>query len=186
MAKKVYCISAGHNPSGKIACGTSDLLDESTEARKITREVIKLLKKNGCKAYNCTTNIGTSQKDVLKKVVSYHNKHTDAVLNVSIHLNSGRGDRKGDGSIGGTESLVYSNTDIKKEVSQRFLKSMEKLGFRNRGIKIRQDLYFLKRTTGPAILFEICFVDDKDDYLLYKEVGYKKIAQAITNAILDK
>ena len=26
----VYNIHGGHNPSGKIACGASDLLDEST------------------------------------------------------------------------------------------------------------------------------------------------------------
>ena len=185
MAKKVYCCSAGHNPSGKIACGASDLLDESTEARKINKEVIRLLKKKGYKAYNCTTNKGTSQSDVLKKVVSYHNAHWDAALNISIHLNSGRGDRKGDGSIGGTEALVYSNTGIKKEVSQRYLKNMEKLGFKNRGIKIRQDLYFLNHTKGAAILFEICFVDDADDYKLYKRVGYKKIAEAIVDAILS-
>ena len=30
----VYNIHGGHNPSGKIACGASDLLDESREDRK--------------------------------------------------------------------------------------------------------------------------------------------------------
>ena len=44
---KKVTVHAGHNPSGKIACGASDLLDESTEARYITRKVIKLLKKKG-------------------------------------------------------------------------------------------------------------------------------------------
>lgn len=185
MVKKIYCISAGHNPAGKIACGASDLLDESTEARKITKEVIKLLRKKGYKVYNCTTNRGSSQSDVLKKVVSYHNKQ-DAVLNISIHLNSGRNDKTGDNKIAGTEALVYSNSGIKKEVSEHYLKEMEKLGFTNRGIKIRKDLYFLKKTTNPSILIEVCFVDDKDDYNLYQKVGYKRIAQAIVNAILYK
>lgn len=185
MAKKVYCCSAGHNPSGKIACGASDLLDESTEARRINKEVIRLLRKSGRKVYNCTTNIGKSQNDVLKKVVSYHNKHPEAVLNISIHLNSGREDRKGDGDIGGTEVWSYGSTGIKKDVSERFLKNMSKLGFRNRGIKDGKGLYFCKHTMGKALLFEICFVDDKDDYLLYKKVGYKKIAKAIFDAITD-
>ena len=53
-------VHAGHNPSGKIACGASDLLDESTEARYITKKVIKLLKKNDIKAVNCTINNGTN------------------------------------------------------------------------------------------------------------------------------
>ena len=30
----VYNIHGGHNPAGKIACGASDLLDESREDRK--------------------------------------------------------------------------------------------------------------------------------------------------------
>lgn len=41
----VYNIHGGHNPSGKIACGASDLLDESREDRKICKEVVRLLKK---------------------------------------------------------------------------------------------------------------------------------------------
>lgn len=41
----VYNIHGGHNPSGKIACGASDLLDESKEDRKIAKAIIKYLKK---------------------------------------------------------------------------------------------------------------------------------------------
>ena len=186
MAKKIYCISAGHNPAGKIACGASDFLDESTEARKITKEVIKLLRKNGCKVYNCTTNKGTSQNDVLRRIVSYHNEHPDAEINISIHFNSGRNDKKGDNSIAGTEVWCYEVSGTKKEVANRFLANMQVLGFKNRGIKDGKNLYFCNKTIGKAILLEVCFVDDKDDYLLYKEVGYKKVAQAIVNAILYK
>ena len=49
---KKVTVHGGHNPSGKIACGESDLLDESKEDRYITKRVIKLLKKNGVKAVN--------------------------------------------------------------------------------------------------------------------------------------
>ncbi|MDE6615605.1 MAG: N-acetylmuramoyl-L-alanine amidase, partial [Lachnospiraceae bacterium] len=70
MLKKIkkVTVHAGHNPSGKIACGASDFLDESTEARWITRKVVKLLRKNGIKAVNCTVNNGTSQSSVLYKI----------------------------------------------------------------------------------------------------------------------
>ncbi len=44
---------------------------------------------------------------------------------------------------------------------------MAKSGFTNRGVKTRTDLYFLNHTKAPAILIEVCFVDDKDDYMLY-------------------
>ena len=83
----VYNIHGGHNPSGKIACGASDLLDESREDRKICKEVVRLLKKKGHKAYNCTVSNGTSQADVLRKICTKCNKR-QAALDVSIHLNS--------------------------------------------------------------------------------------------------
>ena len=82
----VYNIHGGHNPAGKIACGASDLLDESREDRKICKEVVRLLKKKGHKAYNCTVSNGTSQNDVLKKICAKCNKRK-ATLDVSIHLN---------------------------------------------------------------------------------------------------
>ena len=56
----VYNIHGGHNPSGKIACGASDLLDESREDRKICKEVVKLLKKKGQKS-------GAQKKRALKR-----------------------------------------------------------------------------------------------------------------------
>ena len=94
-------VHAGHNPSGKIACGASDLLDESTQARYVAKKVIKLLRKNGIKAVNCTVNNGINQSDVLRKICVKCNDVTDADLHISIHFNSGRSDRKGDGRTGG-------------------------------------------------------------------------------------
>lgn len=65
---KAVTVHGGHNPQGKIACGASDYIDESREDRIITKKVIRLLKKNGIKAYDCTVNNGTShaQKDLCK------------------------------------------------------------------------------------------------------------------------
>ena len=79
--KPIICVSAGHNPKGKIACGASDYLDESTEARWMTKEVIKLLKKAGIKTKNCTCNNGKNQKDVLEKICKKSNAQS-AVLTV--------------------------------------------------------------------------------------------------------
>ena len=42
---KTITLHAGHNPKGKIACGASDYLDESTEARWLVKKVATLLKK---------------------------------------------------------------------------------------------------------------------------------------------
>ena len=43
----VFDIHAGHNPAGKIACGASDLLDESKENRLILSKVKSILENAG-------------------------------------------------------------------------------------------------------------------------------------------
>lgn len=175
-------LHAGHNPDGKIACGAVGLIKESTEARWMVKEIKKKLKKKGITVYDCTCNDGINQTDVLQKIVKKCNTHL-VDLDISIHFNSGCEDRSGDGRIGGTEVLMRTEEGIKKTVGSRICKQMEKLGFTNRGIKISQGLYFLNHTKAPAILLEICFVDDKDDIKLYK-TNKDVIAEGITKAII--
>ncbi len=175
-------VHAGHNPSGKIACGASDLLDESNQARKIAKEVIRLLKKKGHKVYNCTCNNGTNQRNVLERIVAKCNAH-GVHLDVSIHLNSGRNDKKGDGKTGGCEVLVTKRDGIKGDAAESICEEIANLGYNNRGVKTADGLYFLNHTDAPAILVECCFVDDMDDYELYKKGNYKKMAKAIADGI---
>ena len=175
-------IHAGHNPDGKIASGAVGLIKESTQARKVKTKVISLLKEAGHTVYDCTVANGTSQSDVLNKIIKKCNAH-DVDIDVSIHFNSGRNDKKGDGSIGGTEVLLYSDTSKASDEAKRVLKKINALGFKNRGIKIRKDLYYLKNTKAPAMLIECCFVDDKDDVKLF---DVNKMAKAIAEGITGK
>lgn len=168
-------VHAGHNPDGKIACGAVGLIKESTEARKVKNEVIRLLKQEGHVVYDCTVENGTSQSNVLDRIITKCNAHK-VNYNLSIHFNAGAKDKKGNKKTTGTEILLYSNSSKAKSVSESILKEIVKLGFQDRGIKYRKDLAFLRKTTAPAILLECCFVDDKDDVTLYH---YKKMAQAI-------
>ena len=177
-----FNVHAGHNPDGKIACGAVGLIKESTEARKVKKEVIRLLRKKGHKVYDCTCTNGTSQTDVLKRIVMKCNKHK-VDLDVSIHFNAGAGDKKGNGQTTGTEVYVYSTKSAAHPAAARVDKAITKLGFKNRGVKERKDLYVLRRTNSPAMLIECCFVDDKDDVELY---DYKKMAEAIVAGILGK
>lgn len=181
----VYNIHGGHNPAGKIACGASDLLDESKADRKIAKAIIKYLKKAGATTYNCTVDNGTSQNDVLKKICAKCNKHT-VNLDVSVHLNSGRNDHKGDNKLGGFEVWATAFSGVKKEVAERAVSNMKKLGFTAHGdpYKKTSGLYYLNHTKAKALLLEICFVDDKDDYLLYKTVGADAIGKALAEAIV--
>lgn len=172
-------LHAGHNPDGKIACGVVGLLKESTEARKVKELVIAKLRSLGHTVYDCTCDNGTSQSDVLRRIVAKCNAHR-ADLDVSIHFNSGAGDTNGTGKTTGTEVLVYTPGNAASGCAAKICAAIAALGYRNRGVKARPDLYVLKHTKAPALLVECCFVDDADDVRLYAP---DKMAAAIVQGI---
>lgn len=178
-------VHGGHAAEGRKYCGAVGLLNESKEDRLVASKLSTYLKKGGATVYGCTVSSGSSQTNVLEKICKKCNKH-DVDIDISIHFNSGRGDNKGDNKVGGFEVWAYDYSGDKKAIANRCCKAMEELGFTNRGLKTSKNLYYLKHTKAPALLFEICFVDDKDDYLLYKTIGYTKIGKALAEAILNK
>ena len=175
-------VHAGHGPDGKVGCGAVGLIKESTEARKVTEKTINLLKIAGATVYDCTCNDGKNQSDVLYKIVNKCNAHK-VDLDVSIHFNAGASDKAGNGKTTGVEVLIYSKNGGAYDYADKICKSIAALGFRNRGVKLRPDLYFLRKTVAPALLIEVCFVDDADDVKLYDA---DKVAQAIVKAITGK
>lgn len=175
----VINVHAGHNPDGKVACGAVRIIRESTEARRVKDEVISQLKQLGHIVYDCTCENGTSQADVLTKIVTSCNLH-NADLDVSIHFNAGVGDATGNGKTTGVETYIYSTSSKSKPYAEKICNAIAELGFKNRGVKTSTGLYFLRKTKAPAVLIECCFVDDKDDVELY---DYKSMADAIVYGI---
>lgn len=163
---KVINVHAGHNPDGKIACGAVGILKESTQARLVKNEVIRQLIGLGYSVNDCTCDDGVNKDDVLNKIISKCNA-TKADLDVSIHFNSAAKDYTGDGRTTGTEVYIYSKTAGAYSYAEKVTKEIEKLGFRNRGVKAKHDLRVLRETKAPAMLVECCFVDDADDVKLY-------------------
>lgn len=185
-----FNIHAGHNPEGMIACGAKGILDESRENRIVKDKVLQLLRAAGHEVNDCTVNDGTSQGDVLRRIVEKCNSHS-VDLDISIHFNSGRNDYVGDGSIGGTEVFLYNIADSNKiaiQYGKAIVESIAGLGFRIRDdaipdhVKTDSQLYVLKNTKAPAVLIECCFVDDADDAALYNA---DKMANAIASGILS-
>lgn len=175
-------VHAGHNADGKVACGAVGLIKESTEARKVKNEVIKQLKALGHTVYDCTVNDAKNVSANLSEIVSKCNAH-EADLDVSIHFNSGRNDKKGDGDNAGVEVWLYNASSKAKSYATNVCKAVAALGFDNRGVKYSTGLYVLKHTKAPAMLIECCFVDDADDIKLY---NYKTMAAAIVKGITGK
>lgn len=175
-------VHAGHNLDGKKGCGAVGLLKESTENRKVAQRVIELLRANGHTVYDCTVNDGASANDVLSKIVKKCNAHT-VDLDVSIHFNAGAYDKQGNGRTTGTECYIYSETSQSQDEAVRICNNIAALGFKNRGVQVKKNLYVLRKTKAPAVLVECCFVDDADDVKLYDT---EKMAVAIASGIVGR
>ena len=63
------------------------------------------------------------------------------------------------------------------------MNNLASIGFANRGVKASTGLYFLRKAAAPALLIEVCFVDDRDDYNVYM-ANVDKVAKAIAEGIL--
>ena len=159
-------VHAGHNADGQLACGAIGFIRESTEARRVKDAVIGLLRQLGNTVYDCTVDDAASVSDNLRKIVDACNSH-EVDLDVSIHLNSGAKDPTGNRKTTGVEVLIYSLSSKAKTYAEKVCAAIAGLGFKNRGVKVRTDLRFLRQSKAPAMLVECCFVDDRDDVQLY-------------------
>ena len=166
MAK--IAINPGHTKLD-VGRGANGFLNESKETRKIAYELMKLLAATNHEVIPCVFDKSSNN---LKEAVDLANKE-GVDLFISIHLNAGKGQ--------GSEVFTYKGKTI--DQAKKTLQNLNKLGFKNRGIKDGSNLYVLKNTKMQAMLIEVCFVDNKNDYDLYNKVGVAKIAKAIYEAI---
>lgn len=179
----IFNTHAGHNPDGKVGCGAVSLLKESTENRRVNTELMRQLRALKHTVYDCTVDNGTSSSDVLSKIVAKCNAHT-VDWDISIHFNAAANDKKGNGKTTGVEVYIYDiNDTATKNKANAICNEISKLGFKNRGVKQRQDLYVIRKTKAKAMLIECCFVDDKDDVDLYNKLGVTKFVAAIVKGL---
>lgn len=164
-------INAGHTLTAP-GTGAIGYLDESTESRKVSNSLIKILKNNGHKVVNCTVDKASSTAAYLSKAVKLANNQS-LDLFISIHFNAGGGK--------GVEAYTWKGKQLKEAIS--LCENINKLGFKNRGVKDGSSLYVIKKTKAKAILLEICFTDTKSDADLYKKLGADQIAKEIYKAI---
>lgn len=168
-------INAGHTMSGQPGCGAVGYLNESNETRAVSKRLIDLLCRAGHTVYNCTNDIASSTRSNLQNICILANSQ-NLDLFVSIHFNAGGGN--------GCECYTYGAQDYDEAI--RINKNLNKLGFKNRGIKDGRSLFVIKNTKAKAILVEVCFVDSQSDAKLYQEIGPAKIAEAICEAIIGE
>ena len=162
-------VNAGHTKMGK-GTGANGYLNESTETRKIAYELMKLLASSKHEVIPAV--FDRSANNLQEAVELANNEGAD--LFISIHLNAGGGQ--------GCEAYTWKGQQVPQAV--KACSYLKKLGFKNRGVKDGSGLYVIKNTKCTAVLLEVCFVDNKADADLYKQIGYSKIAKAIYSAVV--
>lgn len=176
MELKKIAVRGGHT---ELCTGASALIDELTEDRKITAAVIKYLKELGNEVLDVTppVNYTSSVSADLSYGVNKANEW-GADLFVSFHFNKAYDNYNG---ALGSEVCVYSENDI----AQRVVNGLGELGFKNRGQKVRTNLYELKHTKMKAMIVETCFVEATEDVALYNKLGADTIGKVIAESIAN-
>lgn len=173
MANSI-AISSGH---ALYVRGASDIIDEVTEARRVTDKTAEYLRQLGVTTYVFHDNTSRTQNQNLSTIVSFHNSK-NRELDVSIHFNSSGHTN----NPLGVEVLYYNQSDLAAKVSQAIANAS---GLKNRGAKQQKELYFLRNTKKPAILIEVCFVNSTVDVDLYRK-NFDDICRAIAETLSGK
>lgn len=87
------------------------------------------------------------------------------------------------GSAKGTEVLVYKLGGKAEQYAKNIVNSISELGYTNRGVKVRNDLYYLKHTKNTALLIETFFCDNQEDVNRY---NLDAMANAIVKGIIGE
>jgi N-acetylmuramoyl-L-alanine amidase len=174
MSIKGYRISvdAGHCKDGTTDGGAVGIGNEHKMNVEVKNLVVKKLQALGaivkdCSLENCNT---------LNQSLAYRCNQSNAFkaqLHICIHHNCFNSKAHG------------AEIEYVSEKGKLFADSIQdefsKLGYTNRGIQKRNNLYVLNHTNAVAVLTECGFVDNKGDMKLYNS---EKEASAIVNGVV--
>jgi hypothetical protein len=170
-----FAISSGHGKYIRGACGNPvpPELDEVDEARRVVDRVAEHLKSAGIKTATFHDNTSHDQNTNLNTIVNWHNEQTRD-RDVSVHFNATEG-------AYGTEVWYTSSgmADYAATISAAIAKAG---GFKDRGKKHTDNLFFLNNTAKPAVLLEVCFCDSTDDSNKYN-AHFDAICKAIAESL---
>lgn len=167
-------LDAGHG--GENPGATYQGRQEKDDALQLVLAVGKILERNGQDVYYTrTTDVYESPA---QKAAEANQAGADYF--VSIHRNSSPYPNQ----YTGVESLVYNKYGSAARMARNINAELEKVGFANQGIQERPNLAVLRRTSMPAVLVEVGFINtDADNALL--DSRFDEVAAAIAAGILE-
>lgn len=165
-------LSAGHGGSdpGAVANGLKEK-DINLQALLSCKEILEA---HGVEVV--CSRIKDENDTVYDEVKEANSSGAD--IAVSFHANAGGGD--------GFEAFYYTTNAKGKKLAELAEKHVKAIGQNSRGIKSGNHLWFIKKTTMPAVLFESFFVDNKTDKAIGDTVAEQKaFGEAYAKAILE-
>ena len=173
MNKLRIGVDFDHTLQGKNF-GALGILAESVETRKVGFPLIDDLKALGHEVINVTVDYANSTSESIGKRINKANSSNLDIL-ISVHLNAYNGEAFG------VEVLTYNGRYMVE--ADRILKNIEKLGYKNRGIKngtSPRKLGVINSTNMPSMIVEVFFCDNKGDVNNYSP---NQIARAIAEGV---
>ena len=172
---KLNCIGIdiGHNLRCDV--GAIGIIREDELNLLVGKALIKRFRGKGIKVVECLPSSASSHRDSLSKRCRAAN-YGKVDMFISIHHNACPGGY-------GSECLCIKGGQqnaLSERLSKVILEEVCRLGFRNRGVKDRRDLYVINNTTMPAIIVECAFVDSARDMNGYDS---EKMAEAIFRGV---
>lgn len=172
----MIAISPGHFGIGTGAVG---LVDEVKEARRVVDEVCKLLEQQNVKVYKIVDNTSKNARENLRYLNRQH-ENINRKLDVFVHFNAtAKVEKRGIGV-----EVLYKNAQVKPLAQALSMAISNVSGLKNRGAKLRTDLFMLNNSSVDAVLIEVCFVNSEQDVATYQQ-HFHAICLAITQQLLQ-
>ena len=176
MEKAKAFISIGHYPKRPGAVNTKYGLVAHHEARKIVDALfMKVITSQTIFSY-----IPVNSLPLKEKAQFINSEANDSSVALEIHFNAWKPNQ-----AQGIETLYFPGSKQGKVLADCIQKALlDFLPLTDRGLKEREDLYFLKATVIPSIIVEILFIDNDQEasYLFYPR-SHLLIAKALFKGI---
>ena len=178
---KIY-VCTGHANYGNMISSADGTAVGGCNEYNYNKELLTYIKKwcdkLGIECYTDTPEVGKLHS--LEDEINYYISHANAKnydLVIQLHLNAC------DKKAKGCEVWYYDGSNKGKDFAT---KVVNKLGtiWKNRGIKNSKTLYWLRKTSSPAILIESFFCDNSLDYLTSVKLGMDEHAKLIVEGII--
>jgi N-acetylmuramoyl-L-alanine amidase len=183
MAIKIY-IDQGHNPKNPNAGAEGNGLREQDIVYRIGILLADLLRADQDFEVRLSrptpdAQLGNSNTESLRRRVADANAW-GADYFISLHTNA-----SSNPSASGIEAFAFSQSSPAFALGEDILAALSaSTGLRNRGMKVRNGLYVVRKTAMPSVLVELGFITNPSDARLMSEQP-ELFANGIYNGILE-